>query len=418
MPSIQALAWEDLIKLAPKEADRINGPTNSQATLRLFGKPEDSVRVTLYRDHHAWCPYCQKIWLWLELKQIPYCIKKITMRCYGKKEDWYLKKVPTGMLPALELDSHLICESDLILLTLEEVFGPLGMPLRHPETQRLRNLERQLFGAWCKWLCTPRMNPREESQGKSHFQRLARKMEECLTSKEGPWINPSQLDENTNIPSGADVIFIPYLERMNASLAYYKGIFIRQEHPAINKWFQALEQLQVYRGTQSDFHTHAHDLPPQMGGCWVDPNPKQQLIAKAVDSGEGLGDQETSWNSSIESKESSPERIALARVLKHRHKLLELNPIGAEIFDQPLRAALTRMVYREVCKPINGSALGLRYLRDRISVPRDMPLLAARAFRQALEETALIDGPETAIAIPIKNRFDQNPEPFLTSLGK
>ena len=74
------------------------GPTNAQATLRLFGHTEIDVRVTLYRDHHAWCPYCQKIWLYLEESKIPYRIKKVTMFCYGSKESWYKKLVPSGIV--------------------------------------------------------------------------------------------------------------------------------------------------------------------------------------------------------------------------------------------------------------------------------------------------------------------------------
>ena len=95
--SRKLLSWsalENLVKL-PK-LDLINGPTNSQSTLRLFGEPETSVKVTLFRDNHAWCPYCQKIWLWLEEKRIPYKIRKVTMFCYGEKEDWYKKIVPSG----------------------------------------------------------------------------------------------------------------------------------------------------------------------------------------------------------------------------------------------------------------------------------------------------------------------------------
>ena len=81
------LNWSDLEALTHDfQTDRINGPTNAQATLRLFGQPESEVRVTLFRDNHAWCPYCQKIWLWLEEKQIPYRIQKVTMFCYGEKE--------------------------------------------------------------------------------------------------------------------------------------------------------------------------------------------------------------------------------------------------------------------------------------------------------------------------------------------
>ena len=77
------------------------------------------MRVTLYRDHHAWCPYCQKVWLWLEERRIPYRIGKVTMVCYGEKESWYRRLVPSGMLPALALDGRLITESDRILEALE-----------------------------------------------------------------------------------------------------------------------------------------------------------------------------------------------------------------------------------------------------------------------------------------------------------
>ena len=52
-------------------------------------------------------------------------VGKITMFCYGKKESWYEAKVPSGMLPALELDGKLITESDVILHALESTFGAL-----------------------------------------------------------------------------------------------------------------------------------------------------------------------------------------------------------------------------------------------------------------------------------------------------
>lgn len=77
--------WSQLEQAARAKLNSIvdyeDGPTNSQSTLRLFGHPKSSVRVTLYRDNHAWCPYCQKVWLWLEEKGIPYQVKKVSMRC-------------------------------------------------------------------------------------------------------------------------------------------------------------------------------------------------------------------------------------------------------------------------------------------------------------------------------------------------
>ena len=52
------LTWAELSGLAEARyiaSDRVSGPTNSQANLRLFGRPEGSEELTLYRDHHAWC---------------------------------------------------------------------------------------------------------------------------------------------------------------------------------------------------------------------------------------------------------------------------------------------------------------------------------------------------------------------------
>ena len=401
----EPLSWPDLERLIVPETDRINGPTNAQSQLRLFGHPEDAVRVTLYRDHHAWCPYCQKVWLWLEFKQIPYSIRKVTMRCYGRKEPWFLEKVPSGMLPALELDGELITESDVILLRLEQVFGPMGMPLESEHAIQLRQLERLLFRAWCLWLCSPGLSFRQQQQARNQFQTVADKLEQEMSHHPGPWLDPDG-------PGSVDLVFVPYVERMNASLAYYKGFRLRQEHPAIDRWFVALEQLETYRGTQSDMHTHAHDLPPQMGGCWSDDNPEAAALASRIDRGEGLGQDEGEWPDA--SNQEMAAR-ALTRVLRHRQALLASNPLGAEGFDQPLRCALTHLMEKRQCPPRTGSAAALRYLRDRVSVPRDMPLPAARLLRQALEATAALDGSERPRPLPLHDRLDQNPEAFRTA---
>jgi glutathione S-transferase len=55
------LSWRELETLTDYQIDPVNGLTNAQARLRLFGLPQADVRVTLYRDNHAWCPYCQKV---------------------------------------------------------------------------------------------------------------------------------------------------------------------------------------------------------------------------------------------------------------------------------------------------------------------------------------------------------------------
>lgn len=73
------------------------GPTNPLALQRTFGL-SGTPRLKFYRDHAAWCPYCQKVWLQLEEKQIPYTLEKINMRCYGDKPRDYTAKVSIILL--------------------------------------------------------------------------------------------------------------------------------------------------------------------------------------------------------------------------------------------------------------------------------------------------------------------------------
>ena len=73
----------------------------------------------------------------------------------------------------------------------------------------------------------------------------------------------------------------------------------------------------------------------------------------------------------------------------------------------------------------------LRYIKDRVSVPRDMPLWSAMRFRDACEQAAqAYDGTVAAVAedsaggrkgsrskpISTRHRRDQNPAPFAAAL--
>ena len=396
------LSWDELTELAKSQyepIDAINGATNAQARLRLFGLPESEVRVTLYRDNHAWCPYCQKIWLWLEEKQIPYRIEKVTMFCYGEKESWYKRKVPSGMLPAVELDGRMITESDDILFALEKAFGAVGLGMKDPLVLPLRQLERLLFRAWCGWLCRPANSVREEQHNRSQFVSVVAMVEEALGSTPGAYF----LEQF----STADIIFTPYVERMNASLFYYKGYSLREENPRFAAWFDAMESRATYRGTQSDFHTHVHDLPPQMGGCYEN-GEAQMLIDKArVDNGPWDGLPDATFP---EPEDSRAE--ALHRTIKHHANVIRANPAQEQLIDEALRCALTQMMTDVDCIPPQGSDAALRYVRDRINVPRDMSIYAAKRLRTALEKTAALVGDAQGAPIPFNHRRDQNPADF------
>ena len=56
-------------------------------------------------------------------------------------------------------------------------------------------------------------------------------------------------------------------------------------------WFEAMNQREVYRNIKSDYYTHAHDLPPQLGGCEENGDDEQLQMKAQIDGTDG-----ESWN--------------------------------------------------------------------------------------------------------------------------
>jgi len=402
------LTWEDLNKFEIEDLDRINGINNSYSNLRLFGHNENDVIVNLYRDRHAWCPYCQKIWLWLEFKRIPYRVRKINMFCYGQKESWFLDKVRSGKLPAIEVKGQIITESDNIIAFLENEFGALGSFITSSHLRETRALEREIFRSWCNWLCRESFNFMDSSFRKKRFKESISKLEKILSTSKTGFIDPSISYSGKIEPGTGDVIFIPYMERMNASLCYYKGFNLRENYPSIDNWLTLFENKSSYRGTQGDFHTHSHDLPPQMGGCFKETNDQQVSFSISIDNGEGLGNLE--FNKEFDLNYYA--KFALKRVLKHKENIIKVNPYNKGLFEESLISALTHMVTGEFNKPQYNAGESIKYLKNRISVPRDMPVISARLLRQSLNKIESLSDNKDIEKIPVRHRYDQDPRNF------
>ncbi|MEO1466318.1 MAG: glutathione S-transferase C-terminal domain-containing protein, partial [Cyanobacteria bacterium J06633_1] len=305
-------------------------------------------------------------------------------------------------LPAVELDGQIITESDDILLALEQAFGVLYRGMQNEQVLLRRRLERLLFRAWCGWLCQRAIFPGQEQKNRQQFIEAVGMVEDALASTPGAYF----LEEF----STADVIFTPYIERMNASLYYYKGYSLREENAGLAAWFEAMETRPTYRGTQSDFHTHVHDLPPQMGGCYGNGTPQALANQELVDRGNWFELPDVGYSEPENSKEE-----ALQRVIKHRDNIIKVNPGADKLFDEALRCALSKMMTGEVYTPPASSDVTLRYLRDRINVPRDMSIYAAKRLRTALEQTAALVGEGQPEPLPVRHRYDQNPVNFAVS---
>ena len=388
------------------------GYANHRASIRLFDAPDDfEPEVTLYRDQAAWCPYCEKVWLQLEEKRIPYKVEKAPLRCYGEKTKEFLQVSPRGMLPVGIVKGQTICESNDIMSALESYFpehNPL-LPTKktNPELYRqvtpLLQLERKSFSVWFSWLTGGRDMSRQ-------MDSVLQEIDGELASNEGPYF----LGEMFSL---VDIMFAPFLERMSASLPYFKGFESRSsQYPHLLKWYEAMDSRPSYLGIKSDYYTHCHDLPPQIGGCVSTPG--SEKYANEIDGG--------SWDLRVDPSsmlepmlpvdKGVAARDAVRRSIGNKEKLVKFScrgvgkrgspGVSAELadpnakygddyvpaVDSALRLVMLsmlkgteevekRIVDKQNTLPVEAVTESLKYLRDRIGVPRDMTVHAAQQFR-------------------------------------
>jgi glutathione S-transferase len=105
------------------------------------GSKQDEAKkplVTLYPDTNGWCPFCECVWLALEIKSIPYQEQLINLQ---DKPKWFLQMVPTGLVPAVSLHSDQIAQGDPIspkrLLIWESLDIMKALDVQFPDTPRL-----------------------------------------------------------------------------------------------------------------------------------------------------------------------------------------------------------------------------------------------------------------------------------------
>ena len=419
----EPLSWDELAMAATWDPDFANGPNTSFSRLRLFGETAADVRVTFYRDTHSWCPYCQKVWIFLEENKIPYRVEKVNMNFYGEKQAWFLEKFPEGKVPAVEIHGkpgqkfpwmsasdvdQKLTDSDQIIAALEKAFKPL--PTGSIEDMvALRNLERQLFNAWATWLCCASSGSYTNEGGSGEeaaFRKKIGQVAAVLEATPGDYF----LDDF----SVADIVFAPFLERMLASLFLYKGYNMKEEQPAIDRWFKAMERRTSYLGTQADFATHHSVLPPSMGGCYDEQCSKQVAHMQAF--------RQHNFRFLPEVGHAEPPTAiaeALTRTLRCKDAMISRMHIeqkylvpDVDALDKALRCAMTAMITGENMTPPPGTDAALRWIKTRTCCPRDMSVWAARRYRTSLEATATLAGTGQPKPIPTDNRYDQDPIHF------
>lgn len=214
-----------------------------------------------------------------------------------------------------------------------------------------------------------------------------------------------------------DVMFSPFLERMAASLPYFKGFECRSpRYPNLLKWYEAMDQRPAYRGIKSDYYTHCHDLPPQIGSCYS--TPAAAAYAEEIDGSAWSLAASTFLEPMLPSDPQVAGRDAVRRAMNNHAALVRfacrgVGEKGAPSVSAPLAdpnarpneayippvdscirlvlfamlegtsAAEARLISagKGSVYPVEEVGRSLVYLRQRIGVPRDMTVHGAQRFR-------------------------------------
>ncbi|KAL3701248.1 hypothetical protein R1sor_019270 [Riccia sorocarpa] len=370
-------------------------PRVAHLTERVFGPGNDASKLVFYRDNSAWCPYCERLWLLLEEKQLNYTVEKINMWCYGEKPEWYTKMVPSGLLPAVMLDGKLLTESLDIMLYLDSKFSEKNPMLPRPGTPQwsvldeFLKLERKLVGAWMSRL-----------KGRPTFQSFDSAMDtvnRALQKFEGPYFLGNEI-------SLVDCVYAPFLERIAASMPYWPGIKVRgnERWPAVNRWYEAMDSRPAYQGIKSDDFYIVHNLEPQIGACRSEP--AGAAWRAHIDGTSGSWDlplkpELTAWGPDDGTGKNGAKEEAAQCLIKNHESVVKFALRGVKD-PQPRDAEAVELGFRYVAealllgtenvklpRPFPGkeAVVGAAgFLMNKLGVPRDFTYPAARQLRAYL----------------------------------
>ena len=195
--------------------------------------------LTLYRDTNGWCPFCERVWIGLEKKGIPYDEKLVDLQ---NKPQWYLDIVPTTLVPAIEWhdenwkadtpgSGELVWESKDILEAIDSRFAET--PLRSADEEVAEVVE--VLNASVGFVYGAR-NGTADDKG-ARFAAALDALDAVLASSGGPFVRGSEL-------SAADLALAPTLERFGEQLKVLKPEFpaLDAGRPGIARWSEAMDR--------------------------------------------------------------------------------------------------------------------------------------------------------------------------------
>lgn len=225
--------------------------------------------LTLYRDTNGWCPFCERVWVAVRAKGLPY--QETLVPLQGKPE-WYKQMVPTGLVPAVLFHGddnnnttssrELVWESDAIMHALDEKFPdtPKLMLEGNAEFDAALEMQNRLQAAGFKFAYGNRngtLTDDELQQNRDGFESVLDELNVALGEQAAAAATAtasSSGDDNKDVGcfrlgadfSGIDAIMIPTLERWRFQLPLTENIDILENRVHLRNWFDHLDSFEAY----------------------------------------------------------------------------------------------------------------------------------------------------------------------------
>ena len=399
------------------------------------------VPLTFFRDSNTWCPFCHRVFFFMEQKRLRYTTERIHLggdpREPPKSAEYLRDVAPRGNVPALRIRDSVVLESLDILRTLDREFPDDATAAKTAEDVDLEEHLVQSSGAFdvdCDaWL----FNTDEAAEAALEAEARGK-----LTWLEGALgarpSGPFFLGAHVTV---ADASFVGFLTRLATNYKYFKSLDVT--HPAsgfpnLARWLAAIDETPGGRATKQEefFEQRIYQAAPERRlaaePCMVlhprtrgvgEPlkySPPLPPVAAELAAG-GEAALEAAWR-------LAQRREPLARfLLRKRHeagmpppaqhwktvarRAPEVAPpasaASAEEFERVEQQLLAlASVLTGQCSPAEGAiaAGGSAALRSGVVAdlgglvgsPRDMTAAAAATLRAALREMLESDSPVTA----------------------
>ena len=420
-------SWEDLQASLDHQAQEEGEASNDN-------RKNKAALVTLYRDTNGWCPFCERVWLALEIKQIPYEEQLINLQ---DKPSWFKQMVPTGLVPAVLFHSDamaskeeeeeessdndeqekptpertLVWESLNILKALDEQFPntPRLILDDQEDYQRAREIVSNATTAGGQFVYSGRnqtMSDEEKQQKRTAFENALKSLDDFLQSQQSPK-GGFCLGESI---SGVDIEMVPIMERWRYQLplTINMTIYDTQKYPNLCKWYNAMDRYAPYTNrVAGDAYSWTAVASTFLRFFATGPNGTMSQETRAtIDRADAVANDLTkTFASSNKYDETTQARIQAAAKLIGNHKAVVKDCINPdpksqkelpraqkeEIADLALRAVAQSLLTE---KPPSlflddkdvaaEAASALRTVAARLSAPRDMGAPAAQMLRKTL----------------------------------